>query len=96
MVATGWTDAQKRAYVIADNRLSELAGWDDELLSLEFADLGEMDFDLELTGFTLDEIGELAGEGMGLGDMAQPGAQKQDEDKMVCCPKCGCKFEVPQ
>ena len=50
------TDAQKRAYVIADNKLALNAGWDDEMLALEFADLAEMGFDLELTGFTADEI----------------------------------------
>lgn len=53
------TDAQKRAYVIADNRLALDAGWDDEMLRIEFSDLDESGFDLELTGFTLDEIAAL-------------------------------------
>jgi DNA modification methylase len=56
MVATGWTDAQKRAYVIADNKLALNAGWDNELLSLELGELGDLGFDLELTGFTDEEI----------------------------------------
>lgn len=50
------TDAQKRAYIIADNKLALNAGWDDEMLRIELAELGEADFDLELTGFSLDEI----------------------------------------
>lgn len=50
------TDAQKRAYVIADNKLALNAGWDDEMLALEFAELAEMGFDMDLTGFTADEI----------------------------------------
>ena len=50
------TDAQRRAYVIADNKLALNAGWDDEMLRVEFADLAEAGFDLELTGFSLDEI----------------------------------------
>lgn len=50
------SDAQRRAYVIADNKLALNAGWDDEMLRVEFADLQEMGFDLELTGFSLDEI----------------------------------------
>lgn len=54
--ASHLTDAQKRAYVIADNRLALDAGWDDEMLRVEFDALGEADFDLTLTGFTLDEI----------------------------------------
>jgi len=53
------TDAQKRAYVIADNRLALNSGWDTEMLKVEFADLQELGFDLELTGFDLDEINEL-------------------------------------
>ena len=57
--ASHLTDAQKRAYVIADNRLALDAGWDDEMLRVEFADLQADGFDLELTGFTLDEIDAL-------------------------------------
>jgi len=53
------TDAQKRAYVIADNRLALNSGWDTEMLKVEFSDLQELGFDLELTGFYLDEIKEL-------------------------------------
>ncbi len=56
IVATGWTDAQKRAYVIADNKLALNAGWDNELLALELGELGDIGFDLELTGFTDEEI----------------------------------------
>lgn len=56
------TEAQKRAYVIADNKLAINAGWDNELLALELRDLAEMDFEMELTGFSEDEIGELLGE----------------------------------
>jgi ParB-like chromosome segregation protein Spo0J len=45
MVARGWTDAQKRAYVIADNKLAENAGWDRELLGLELGELKLGGFD---------------------------------------------------
>lgn len=54
--ASHLTDAQRRAYVIADNRLALDAGWDDELLRLEFDGLSFEEFNLELTGFTLLEI----------------------------------------
>ena len=53
------TEAQKRAYVIADNRLALDAGWDNELLKVELQDLDAQGFDLTLTGFNLDEIGAL-------------------------------------
>lgn len=57
--ASHLTDAQRRAYVIADNRLALDAGWDEEMLRVEFAELADMGFDLELTGFGLDEIAAL-------------------------------------
>jgi DNA modification methylase len=62
MVATGWTEAQKRAYVIADNKLALNAGWDFELLKVEFGELQGLDFDLGLTGFGEDEIAALLAE----------------------------------
>lgn len=56
MVANGWSEAQKRAYIIADNKLAENAGWDDDLLKVEFEELQELGFDLTQTGFTAEEI----------------------------------------
>ena len=50
------TDAQKRAYVIADNRLAMSAGWDEELLANELSDLFADDFELDLLGFDADEL----------------------------------------
>jgi site-specific DNA-methyltransferase (adenine-specific) len=50
------TETQKKAYIIADNRLALNAGWDNEMLKLEFDELAELGFDLELTGFSFDEI----------------------------------------
>lgn len=51
MTATGWSEAQKKAYVLADNQLAMNAGWDNDLLKLELQDLSELDFDLDLIGF---------------------------------------------
>jgi DNA modification methylase len=56
MVAEGWTDTQKKAYIIADNKLALNAGWDNDLLKIELQDLGDLDFDLTLTGFGADEL----------------------------------------
>lgn len=53
------TEAQRRAYIIADNKLSLNAGWDDDLLAVEIADLQGEGFDLSLTGFSDDEIADL-------------------------------------
>jgi DNA modification methylase len=51
MVAEGWTDAQKKAYVLADNQLALNAGWDSDLLALELKDLDANGFKLDLIGF---------------------------------------------
>jgi len=56
------TPTQRRALVIADNRIAENAGWDDELLAIEFAELADAGFDNLLTGFTQDEIDALTPE----------------------------------
>ena len=53
------TETQKQAYILADNKLALNAGWDEEMLRLELADLEEQGFDLDLTGFSLDEIADL-------------------------------------
>jgi DNA modification methylase len=64
MVATGWTDAQKRAYAIADNKLTLNGGWDEELLGLELGELQILGFDLDLTGFSDAERAALAAQGI--------------------------------
>src|SRR5262249_38250596 len=58
-VATGLTPAQIKAYRIADNKTADLAEWDYELLVRELADLQKQDFDLDLTGFSADEVNSL-------------------------------------
>lgn len=56
------TDAQRRAYVIADNKLSDLAGWDDSILRLELAELDAQGFDISLAGFSAEEMDDLLGD----------------------------------
>ena len=53
------SDIQRKAYILADNKLALNAGWDNELLSLELEELKSLDFDITLTGFTADEIDAL-------------------------------------
>lgn len=50
------TPAQKKAYILADNRLAEDAEWNMDLVKLELQELQDLDFDLDLTGFDMDEI----------------------------------------
>lgn len=72
MVATGWTNAQIRAYALADNRLALDAGWDEALVALEIAELQEIGFDVDLIGFTTSEIAAF-------GAQENPGLTDPDE-----------------
>ena len=71
-IAEGLTDAQKKAYRIADNRVAEEAEWDIDKLKLEVETLGELDFDLDLLGFDDDFLKDL------MADPIEEG--KTDED----------------
>ena len=52
----GLTDEQRRAYILADNKLAELAEWDDVLVASELAELAEVGFDISLTGFEMQAV----------------------------------------
>ena len=86
------TDAQRRAYVIADNRLALDAGWDDEMLRIELKDLGEMNFDLELTGFNLDEMAALFDQPVD-SDAPEDFKEVGEQELGTTCPKCGFEFD---
>jgi DNA modification methylase len=60
MVAAGWSEAQRRAYTIADNKLTMNGGWDQELLGLEIGELEVLGFNLDLIGFSGEERASLA------------------------------------
>lgn len=73
---THLTEAQKRAYILADNRLALDAGWDEEMLAAELDELRDMEYDLALTGFSDKELADLIGDpndGLG-GDGGSDGA----------------------
>ena len=61
--AENLTEAQKRAYILADNQLALNAGWDEEMLSVELSDLQDQSFDLSLLGFDASELDKLLGTG---------------------------------
>ena len=54
----GLTETQRRAYILADNKLTELGAWDDDMVRIELEALNMEDFSVELTGFTLDDVGD--------------------------------------
>lgn len=83
------TEAQKRAYVLADNRLALDAGWDEQLLQIELLDLHDEGFDLSFTGFDLDEIDKLIKEPVGDSPPEDFDEYDEDIDTEHRCPKCG-------
>ena len=93
--ASHLTEAQRRAYVIADNRLALDAGWDDEMLKIELGDLDAEGFDLSLTGFEIEEVAQLFDD-----PNFEPGTEddqgKLDElaPKMVTCPHCAAEWDL--
>jgi len=95
ITAVGWTDAQKKAYVIADNKLALNAGWDESLLKIEFKELGDLNFDLELTGFSLDELADLFDEpNFEAGTEDDQGKLDELDQKMVTCPHCSAEWDL--
>lgn len=80
----GLTDAQRRAYILADNKLGELADWDMTMVNLELNDLSMEGFDVELTGFDTSEIAK----DLSFDDDAEDGGN-EIEKKLLKCPVCG-------
>ena len=94
IVLSGLTEAQKKAYVIADNKMALNAGWDFNLLSLELENLKELDFDLELTGFSADEIDGLLSTNEDIeNNEYEEQDLKENNTQLHKCPECGCEFE---
>lgn len=94
--ADNLTEAQKKAYILADNRMAMDAGWDEELLKIEMEELQAADFDMGLTGFREDEIADLFAVKE---DPDDTGSNKEfdegefrDEEFKHECPRCGFKF----
>lgn len=85
VVAGGWSEAQKRAYVIADNKLTENGGWDDELLKAELLALQAADFNVGLTGFDEKELVVFfAGTGEGEGEPPESNYSEQYGVIVLC------------
>lgn len=85
------SEAQRRAYILADNRLALDAGWDFELLGQELAALDSDGFDLSIAGFSNSEIEEMT-----VGTMFEPSKEENQENsgdkKTIKCPECSHEF----
>ena len=86
------TEAQKKAYILADNRLALDAGWDMNILKAELEELKELEFEINLTGFNEDELTGLFEDYKSI-ELEEP--QEGDGKATLChCPKCGFEFEA--
>ena len=84
------SEAQKRAYIIADNKLALNAGWNEELLRLELTDLKELGANLQLIGFDAMELADIMlGKDVEFKEYDESAA---DDVQLVTCPKCGHTF----
>ena len=90
------TEAQKKAYIIADNKLALNAGWNEELLKIELESLQELDFDLDILGFDEFEVEQIFGEGTNIvmEDFFEETEQKEKVDKTFICEHCGKESKV--
>jgi hypothetical protein len=76
---TGWTEEEKRAYALADNRIAENAGWDIEILTGELDALAAVDFDMAPLGFSVDAIADMSGTAdAGTGQTRKGGGTEND------------------
>ena len=89
------TDVQVRAFRLSVNKVSEFADWDSEMLRVELDELGKDGFDLELTGFSLDEVATLLINGSDFepGSEDDQGQLDKLDPKMVTCPHCSQEFD---
>ena len=91
------TDNQRKAYILADNKLAEIGGgWDEEMLGLELADLREADFDLDVLGFNNFAIEQFLNPPERNEEAPESSGGEIDVDgmQMECaCPKCGFEFD---
>lgn len=92
---SGLSDAQRRAYVLADNKIALNSGWDMDLLKVELQDIGEMSFDLDKIGFGVGEMAAFFDEpNFAPGGEDDQGKLDELSPKMILCPHCGDEFDL--
>jgi ParB-like chromosome segregation protein Spo0J len=91
----GLTEAQRKAYVIADNKLTENGGWDYDLLAVEIERLKELEINVDLTGFDAEEL-QVITQDVAFEPASEDEQGKLDEldPKWIDCPHCGKEFDM--
>lgn len=105
VMVSNLTEAQRKAYILADNRLSETGAWDPQILKIELEGLQALHFDTGITGFSIEDVGRIH---VGEYDRAAPGQGGSEAESLDLndapvqqpvghiyhCPKCGFEFEA--
>jgi len=93
----GLTEAQRKAYVIADNKLTENGGWDNDLLAVEIERLKELEIDVDLTGFDAEELQVITQDAaFEPASEDEQGQLDELDPKWIDCPHCGKEFDMRQ
>lgn len=88
IVADDLTEEQVKAFRLADNKVGEIAQWDNGVLELELAELEDLNFEMGDFGFDTFDAADVD-----LGEFFEPAEQKEKEPKKIQCPHCGEWFE---
>lgn len=88
------TEAQKKAYIIADNKLALNAGWDEELLKLSINELEELNFDIDLVGFNESELDNLFNDEVETEKEDSDSEDNDENSEEIECPHCKKTFRV--
>ena len=90
------TETQKKAYILADNKIALNSTWDNELLGLELSQLIDEGLPLDMTGFSMDEYKALDVPDFDPASEEEQGKLDQLDPKWICCPNCGKEFDARQ
>lgn len=88
---SGMSEAERRAFILADNKITERASWDEQMLEVELGDLRDLGFDLSLTAFEQDELKPF----LEVPDIQPASLESQgnlNEKAKTKCPNCGHEF----
>ncbi|MGI9572276.1 MAG: ParB/Srx family N-terminal domain-containing protein [Candidatus Actinomarinaceae bacterium] len=95
IVETGWSEAKKKAYCIADNKLTESSSWENDFLKLNMEFIKDDGFDLKLTGFNDNELDKILGNvDFDIGSLEEQGQLDTKQPNVTICPHCGTEYDL--
>lgn len=89
IVADDLTEEQVKAFRLADNKVAEIATWDEELLAIELEELQNLDIDMDIIGFSEYEINSLMSSDFEINGNLDDYEEPESKEKTCTCPECG-------